>query len=190
MDNGVPARFQITDLLASITNAVGVLEVRQVCSDVENVSVSRVCRRCLLNQGAACRINGSNGHRNRFYLTKADLARCCDSLLVRVLELRVSQVPRRIRNASVLKEIVIFKPENSGPDNFIVVVPAGGVVVVVDRSRPRACPRITGVTAVAASKLARGKNNRIGRAVLGGVINAIPEQPLREPFKPAVRGVC
>src|SRR4029453_17693954 len=97
-------------------------------------------------------------HRKRFYLTKADLARCCDGLLVRVLELRVSPVPRPIRNASVLKEVVIFKPKNAGTYDLITVgVPTGGIIIVIDRGRPRARPRIT--RAIAGSELAGGKHN-------------------------------
>src|SRR5438067_1932567 len=81
LDSGVPARFEVTDLLASYTSAVGVLEVSQICSDVENISVGRVSSGCVLNQRAALRIDRRDRHREGFYLTKADLTRCCDGLL-------------------------------------------------------------------------------------------------------------
>ena len=45
--NALPLVFHIPDLFPCITKPIGVLEVRQVRSDVENVSIARIRRRLL-----------------------------------------------------------------------------------------------------------------------------------------------
>ena len=50
---------------------MGVLEVREVASQIDNVSVTGVGDGCL-NQCAACRVDHSDRDANCLYLAKAD----------------------------------------------------------------------------------------------------------------------